>query len=257
MRRWCGCARLVQPAGVGARVTCLHLSCRFSSPRTLFAAAAGTWWVEVAKRLPGRPENSVKNRWYSMSRSAAAWEAGRQARRRKRHAKRAQQPLRPRPHRPRPTTPAPAAVVGASADVPASGVAQAPTNRDQDHPAGGAAAVPAAGDAAVNGGPADATGAAEVINGSRGNCDDQDAGSGSEPIAGPQAAHADAADAVKSAGSTPASAGAAAAPVPHTEPGPAVAAATKRPRTGSTGSDGSHLSTEVAGARAVKHQRVA
>ena len=53
----------------------------------MLCAKSGTWWVEVARRLPGRPENAVKNRWYSMSRSAGSWEARHQARRRLRQGR--------------------------------------------------------------------------------------------------------------------------------------------------------------------------
>jgi hypothetical protein len=35
----------------------------------------GTQWVQVAKMLPGRPENSVKNRWHSINNKVNRWQS--------------------------------------------------------------------------------------------------------------------------------------------------------------------------------------
>ena len=88
---------------------------------------AGNWWVELARRLPGRSENGVKNRWNSVQRSRMNAER-RASRKAKRSRARVQNHTRFEP----PVGTGAGAGAGAVAD-PATGAAPSPPQPPQSH----------------------------------------------------------------------------------------------------------------------------
>ena len=88
---------------------------------------AGNWWVELARRLPGRSENGVKNRWNSVQRSRMNAER-RASRKAKRSRARVQNHTRFEP----PVGTGAGAGAGAVADT-ATGAAPSPPQPSQSH----------------------------------------------------------------------------------------------------------------------------